>query len=88
MNHFDGPGFVNAGTGEEVSIKDLSELIGEIVGYDGRLDWDPSKPDGTPRKVTDMSKLHGMGWKHKVRLKEGLMKTYEWFLENEENLRQ
>ena len=87
MENFEGPGFVNAGTAEEVSIKELSELIAEVVGYKGQLDWDHSKPDGTPRKITDMSKLHDMGWKHQTGLREGLEKTYAWFLENEETLR-
>lgn len=87
MENFEGPGFVNAGTGEDVTIKELTELIAEITGFKGEILWDTDRPDGTPRKVTDMSKLHEMGWKHKTSLKEGLQKTYNWFLNNEKSIR-
>lgn len=87
MENFNEPSFVNAGTGEDVTIKELTELIAEVTGFKGEILWDKDRPDGTPRKVTDMSKLHGMGWKHKTSLKDGLQKTYEWFLENESSIR-
>jgi len=87
MDNFDEPSFVNAGTGEDVTIKELTELVAEVTGFKGEIKWDTDKPDGTPRKVTDMSKLHDMGWKHKTSLKDGLKMTYEWFLANEASLR-
>lgn len=73
---------VNIGTGEDIPIKKLAELIGQIVHFKGKIVNDVTKPDGTPRKLLDVSKLHKLGWKHKIELKEGLQKTYQWFLEN------
>jgi len=73
--------FVNMGTGEDVKIKDLVMMIKEIVGYEGQIKWDTSKPDGTPRKLLDVSRLHQLGWKHKISLKDGVTKTYKLFLE-------
>jgi GDP-L-fucose synthase len=71
---------INIGTGEDISIKKLAELVCNIVGFKGRLDFDRSKPDGTPRKLLDVSRLHKMGWQHKISLEEGIRRTYEWFL--------
>ena len=71
--------FVNVGTGEDIKIKDLALLIKEIVGFKGEIVHDLSKPDGTPKKLLDVSKLFGLGWKPKVTLKEGIRKTYEWY---------
>lgn len=71
--------FVNAGTGEDITIKDLAEKIKNVVGYEGEILFDTTKPDGTQRKVLDISKLHGMGWKHKVSLDEGLKLAYYYF---------
>jgi len=71
---------INIGTGEDIEIKKLAELIKEIVGFGGRIEYDASKPDGTPRKLLDVSRLHRLGWKHTTRLEEGLRKTYQWFL--------
>ncbi len=76
FNHYDEGGWVNVGTGEEVSIGDLALLIKETVGYRGSLTFDSSKPDGTPRKLLDVSKLQGLGWKHKINLAEGLAQVY------------
>jgi len=73
--------FVNIGTGEDVKIKDLVKMIKEIVGYEGQIKWDTSKPDGTPRKLLDVSRLHQLGWKHKISLKDGVTKTYKLLLE-------
>ncbi|WP_286727575.1 MULTISPECIES: GDP-L-fucose synthase family protein [Sphingobacterium] len=73
----------NVGTGEDLTIKDLAELIQRVVGHTGEIVWDSSKPDGTPRKLMDISKMHKLGWKHQVELKEGVERTYAWFLENE-----
>jgi GDP-L-fucose synthase len=72
----------NVGTGEDLTIKQLAETIQKITGHQGEIVWDSTKPDGTPRKLMDISKMHEMGWKHKVNLEEGIRKTYDWFLEN------
>lgn len=80
MNNYDGSDIVNIGTGEDVTIKELAELIRDTVGYKGEIDWDTSKPDGTPRKLLDVSRLHGLGWKHKISLPEGVKDTYNWYL--------
>jgi len=73
----------NVGTGEDLTIKELAEMIQQVVGHSGDIVWDGSKPDGTPRKLMDISKMHQLGWKHQVELKEGIKRTYAWFLENE-----
>ena len=78
MDHQD-DGVVNIGTGEDLSIRELAELIRSVVGFTGEIVWDSSKPDGTPRKLLDVSRLHDLGWKHQVRLKEGLKITYDWY---------
>lgn len=80
MENYNEAEFVNIGTGEDLSIADLAQLIQEIVGYSGKLTFDPSKPDGTPRKLMDVSKLHALGWKHKTTLHEGIAKAYQDFL--------
>ncbi len=73
---------INIGTGEDNTIKELAELVKDTVGYQGTLEFDTTKPDGTPRKLLDVSRLHKLGWKHKTSLREGLAKTYKDFLEN------
>lgn len=73
---------INIGTGEEISIGDLAKLIADIVGYTGTFQYDSSKPDGTMRKLTDVSKLHSLGYKHEVSLREGIERVYAWYLEN------
>lgn len=80
MNTYDGSEIVNVGTGEDVTIKELAELIRDTVGYNGELVWDTTKPDGTPRKLLDVSKLHSLGWKHKITLPEGVKETYNWYM--------
>ena len=72
----------NVGTGEDLTIKHLAETIQKITGHQGEIIWDASNPDGTPRKLMDISKMHALGWKHQVNLEEGIQKTYTWFLEN------
>lgn len=72
----------NVGTGVDLSIKELAEIIQKVIGHNGKIVWDVSKPDGTPRKLMDISKLHRLGWKHQVELKDGIDQTYKWFLEN------
>jgi GDP-L-fucose synthase len=80
MEKYDGKLFINAGTGEEVSIKELASIVKEVIGYEGEIRFDTSKPDGTPRKLMDNTRLHAMGWSHKVSLKDGLAKAYQHFL--------
>ncbi|MFA7298205.1 MAG: GDP-L-fucose synthase [Candidatus Absconditabacterales bacterium] len=72
----------NIGTGIDITIKDLAELMKKIIGYKGKISRDTSKPNGTPRKLMDVNKLHAVGWKHTISLEEGIKKTYEWFLDN------
>ena len=74
--------FVNIGTGKDVTIKELAEIISSIVGYKGKIKYNPSMPDGTPQKLLDVSRLNNLGWRYKTELEEGIRKTYEWFLEN------
>jgi GDP-L-fucose synthase len=77
MQEYDGEEWFNIGTGEDISIKELALLIKDVVGFDGDLTFDSSKPDGTPRKLMDVSKLHNIGWKHQIELKEGIQKVYQ-----------
>jgi GDP-L-fucose synthase len=77
----------NVGTGEDLTIKQLALTIQKIVGHEGEIIWDATKPDGTPRKLMDVSKMHALGWKHQVNLEEGIQKTYTWFLENIQNIK-
>lgn len=83
------PGYLyNVGTGEDITIKQLAATIQKIVGHTGQVIWDDSKPDGTPRKLLDVSKMHNIGWKHQTDLEQGIQKTYQWFLENIENFKE
>ncbi len=84
MNNYDGEEFVNVGVGEDVSIKELAETVKQVVGYDGELKFDTSKPDGTPRKLLDVSKLSRAGWKANTSLNEGIATTYKWFVDNKD----
>jgi GDP-L-fucose synthase len=77
MENFSEPGFVNIGVGEDIAIKDLALLIKKVVGYEGEIEHDLSKPDGTPRKLMDVSKLHALGWQAKIDLEEGIRSVYE-----------
>ncbi len=76
------PCFVNLGTGEDVTIRELAETVRAVVGFSGSLVFDATKPDGTPRKLQDVSRMHSLGWKHSMSLEQGIRKTYEWFVEN------
>lgn len=78
----------NVGTGEDLTINELAAIIQRIVGHTGDVIWDDTKPDGTPRKLMDVSKMNNIGWKHQVNLEEGIQKTYNWFLENIKNFKQ
>ena len=82
MENYDGEQHVNIGTGEEVSIKELAETIKEVVGFNGELVFNTAMPDGTPRKLTTVEKLNGLGWRHRVSLNQGIKMAYEWFKTN------
>jgi len=76
--------FINIGTGEDLTIKDLAKMVKEVVGFEGEIVWDTSKPEGTPRKLLDVSKIKSLGWQPKISLEEGIRKTYEWYLSSRE----
>ncbi len=80
MENYNEPNLINIGTGEDLSIKDLALLVKEVIGFEGDLVFDTSKPDGTPRKLMDVSKLHSLGWKHQIELKQGIALAYQDFL--------
>ena len=82
LEKYDSPEIVNVGCGEDISIRELAELVCEVVGFDGELSWDKTKPDGTPRKLLDVSKLRGLGWTPTIPLRDGIAQTYDWFLKN------
>jgi len=83
MQDYDEDYHINVGTGEDVTIKELTETIVDVVGYAGDVEWDTSKPNGTPRKLLNVDKIHKLGWKHKIGLREGIVSTYKWYMENE-----
>ncbi|RRT83352.1 hypothetical protein B296_00005363 [Ensete ventricosum] len=85
MDRYSGLEHVNVGSGKEVTIKKLAEMVKEVVGFEGELVWDSTKPDGTPRKLMDSSKLAGMGWEAKIPLRQGLADTYKWYVDNVTN---
>ena len=82
MQDYDEDYHINVGTGEDVTIKELTETIVDVVGYAGEVEWDTSKPNGTPRKLLNVDNIHKLGWKHKIGLREGIVSTYKWYLEN------
>jgi len=82
MEAYDSPELINVGCGRDISIRDLTELVGKVVGYSGRIEWDTTKPDGPPRKWLDVSKLDQLGWKAKISLEEGIQSAYQWWLEH------
>ncbi|HEU5207806.1 MAG TPA: GDP-L-fucose synthase [Longimicrobiales bacterium] len=79
MQNYDGEGFVNIGVGEDVTIRELAELVRRVVGYEGTIEFDTSKPDGTPRKLMDVSRLTQLGWRARIGLEEGIRLTYDWY---------
>lgn len=87
MDNYTGTEFINIGSGKEISIKDLAFTIKDVVGYTGDIVFDSSKPDGTPRKLMDVSRLNALGWEAKTSLQDGVTKTYEWFQLHYETLR-
>ncbi len=86
MLHYDDEEIINVGVGEDISIKDLAELIREVVGFTGAIVFDPSKPDGTPRKLLDVTRLHRLGWRARIPLREGLEQTYRWYVQHQREL--
>ena len=82
MNNYDGAEHINVGTGQDLTIRELAELIREIVHPDAEPEFDRSKPDGTPRRLLDVSRIHALGWKHRIQLKEGIVQTYRWYVEH------
>ena len=87
LENYSGEQHVNIGTGKEVTIKELAETVQKVVGFTGEIIWNQDMPDGTPRKLTDVTKLHGLGWNHKVELEEGVQLAYDWFKENVKDAR-
>ena len=79
LQHYSDIEHVNLGTGEDVTITDLAETIKKVVGFDGELRFDASKPDGTPRKLLDVSRINALGWRHKIALEKGLKTAYDWY---------
>ncbi len=82
LEKYDSPEMINVGCGEDISIRELAELICDVVGFDGELAWDTTKPDGTPRKLLDVTKLRALGWKPAITLRKGIAQTYDWFRAN------
>ncbi len=82
MNNYSGDETVNAGTGKEITIRELTELVAGVVGYEGKILWDTSKPNGTPRKLLDVSKAEKLGWHYMTELEDGIRLSYEDFLSN------
>ena len=82
LEKYDSPEIINVGCGEDISIRELAELICDIVGFEGQLVWDDTKPDGTPRKLLDVTRLQNLGWRPTIPLRDGIAQTYEWFLKN------
>jgi GDP-L-fucose synthase len=87
MENFDGPGQVNVGTGVDLTIRELASLVADAVGYQGEIEWDSSKPDGTPRKLLDVTKLHELGWSASVGLEDGIRSTVDWYRANKNAVR-
>ena len=83
LRNFDDEIHINVGTGEDLRIRELAELVADIVYPEARLVFDPTKPDGTPQKLLDVSFLHDVGWRHKIELRDGIKSTYDWFLDNQ-----
>lgn len=82
MENYNNPEIINVGTGKDITIKELAEIVKDIVGFNGEIKWDSTKPDGTPRKQLDVTKLFSLGWKPKIELKKGIEMTYKWFVEH------
>src|SRR5205807_10052113 len=82
LEAYDDPAPINVGVGEDVTIRDLAEIVAEVTGYHGTLSWDSMKPDGTPRKLLDVSRIQSLGWKAQIPLRDGIASTYQWYVDN------
>jgi GDP-L-fucose synthase len=82
MEHYDSPEIINVGVGKDISIAELATMVGKTVGYAGNIVFDTTKPDGTPRKLLDVSRLHALGWRASITLEDGIRSTYDWYVEN------
>lgn len=87
MNKYNDSEIINVGTGEDCTIKELAETISDVVGFKGKLRWNTQMPDGTPRKLLDVSKIHDLGWKHNYSLRQGIEKTYKWFIDDNSKIK-
>lgn len=87
LENYDSPDTINVGVGDDISIRELAELVARTVGYEGELTQDTSKPDGTPRKLLDVSRLSALGWHASIGLDEGIAATYAWYLEHQDSFR-
>ena len=87
LQEYDDPEIINIGVGDDLTIADLADMVRDVVGFDGEIVYDASKPDGTPRKLVDTSKINALGWQAKTGLRDGIENTYRWFLDNVEKLR-
>jgi GDP-L-fucose synthase len=87
LESYDDPEPINVGTGSDVTIAELARLVAWVVGYEGAVEWDPSKPDGTPRKLLDVSRIQELGWTAETDLEQGVAATYRWYLDNTERLK-
>jgi GDP-L-fucose synthase len=82
LETYDNPQTINIGVGEDVTIRELAQTVADIVGYTGTIGWDTSKPDGTPRKLLDVTRIHATGWKAQIGLRDGITSTYQWYLDS------
>lgn len=87
LNHYDQPDLINVGCGEDVTIRELAETVCDVLGFEGTLEFDPTKPDGTPRKLLDIQKIKSLGWSPKIPLREGIANAYDWFIKNQSTAR-
>jgi GDP-L-fucose synthase len=88
LEHYDQPDLINVGCGEDVTIRELAETVCDVLGFEGTLEFDPTKPDGTPRKLLDIQKIKSLGWSPKIPLREGIADAYDWFIKNQSTARQ
>jgi GDP-L-fucose synthase len=88
LEHYDQPDLINVGCGQDVTIRELAETVCDVLGFEGTLEFDPTKPDGTPRKLLDIQKIKSLGWSPKIPLREGIADAYDWFIKNQSTARQ
>ena len=88
MDNYSSSEIINVGSGRDIMIRELADMVKDVVGYTGAINWDSSKPDGTPRKLLDVSRLSGIGWQPSIPLRQGLAETVEWFMRNQGSIRE